>query len=232
VGGNIGIIPLVGPGGVVYAVWSHGEFATGNVIAIAHSEDGGETWSEGIRIAGQRFVEVSGMRTGAVIPAAAVDPRTGALYVVWADDRFTPGVNQIVLSVSTDGGENWSAPRRVSDGPADAPSFTPAVAVNGGGRIAVSYSSLRNDPQRRFLADAYLAISVNQGQTFRPAVRLSSNVSDVRFAAFARGFFLGDYQGLAAGRDLFHSLWMGTLAASRRNPPSRQPDVFVRSIRP
>ena len=37
----------------------------------------------------------------------------------------------------------------LSDGPDGAASFTPAVAVNDAGQVAVSYYSLRNSPRRR-----------------------------------------------------------------------------------
>jgi hypothetical protein len=34
------------------------------------------------------------------------------MYAVWQDTRFNPsGLNDIVLSMSTDGGARWSAPR-------------------------------------------------------------------------------------------------------------------------
>jgi hypothetical protein len=51
------------------------------------------------------------MRTGG-LPAAAIDPVTGQMYVVWQDTRSNPsGLNDIVLSESSDGGTKWSAPR-------------------------------------------------------------------------------------------------------------------------
>jgi hypothetical protein len=33
------------------------------------------------------------------------------------------------------------------------------------------------------------------------------------------------------GRKLVHALWVGTLEASRIDPPARQPDAFVSSTR-
>lgn len=53
------------------------------------------------------------VRTGDLIPQIAVDDNSGALYVVWQDDRFT-GEEQIAFSRSTDGGRTWSATRRIS----------------------------------------------------------------------------------------------------------------------
>ncbi|HWM94852.1 MAG TPA: sialidase family protein [Thermoanaerobaculia bacterium] len=233
-GVNIGVIPLVGPGGVVHAVWAHADSTQSPFALVLHtsrSEDGGATWSRPVQIAEMQEVEVRNQRTGDILPTAAVDPRNGRLYVAWMDNRFTPGTSQVVLSRSDDGGRTWSAPQRVSDGPGDAPSFTPALAVSGQGRVAVSYYSLRNDPARNFQVDAYIALS-KDGTNFGASRRVSPASWDVRFAAVAGGFFLGDYHGLAAGKKLFHGLWIATAERSKLNPAERQPDAFVGTIRP
>jgi hypothetical protein len=54
----------------------------------------------------------------------------------------------------------------------------------------------------------------------------------VRFAAVAGEYFLGDYQGLAAGKKLFYALWVATPERSRLDPSDRQPDAFFGKIRP
>lgn len=230
-GANIGAIPVVGPGGVVHAVWLHATNGSGPFsIHASRSEDGGETWSSPVEVAPVGGVGVRDMRVGA-LPAVAIDARNGRLYVVWQDDVLTPRVDQVLLSRSEDGGQTWSEPQRVSDGPDDAPSFTPAVAVAGDGRVAVSYYSLRNDPARRFGVDHYVALS-KDGVSFGDSRRSTNASWDARFAAFSRGFFLGDYQGFAAGKKLFYAVWVATLETSQIDPPARQPDVFVRTIRP
>ena len=153
------------------------------------------------------------------------------MYVVWQDARFTGGVDQVVISRSTDGGASWSPAEPVSDGPSDAASFTPAIAVDGGGRVGVAYYSLRNDPGRLLGVDLYLAFSTDGGVNFASSRRVSRATWDATFAAFSRGKFLGDYQGLVAGKKLFHPLFVTTYRASARNPERLQPDVFTASIR-
>lgn len=229
-GASIAAIPLVGPGGVVHLVWLNALGATANMVA-SRSTDGGDTWSPPVLISNVRPVGVPGARTGEGIPSAAVDPRNGALYVVWQDNRFSPGTDQVVLSMSKDGGLTWSAPKLVSDGPKNAASFTPAVAVTPDGVVGVAYYSFRNDPSRRVLVDEYLAISRNGGRRFGRSARVSSTSWDLRWASFARGFFLGDYQGLAAGRKMFYPLWVGALNPSRSQARELQPDVFTRAMR-
>jgi hypothetical protein len=171
------------------------------------------------------------MRTGDVIPAAAIDPRNGTLYVVWQDARFTGGVDQIVISRSTDGGDTWSSPEVVSDGPSNAASFTPAVAVDGSGRVGVAYYSLRHDPARGMGVDLYLAFSTNGGRSFAASRRISKGTWDAGFAAVSRGSFLGDYQGLVAGKKLFHPLFVATYRRSALDGGRLQPDVFTAAIR-
>ncbi len=232
-GASVGAFPVVGQAGVVHLFWVNFPFNGGGDpdLLTAKSTDGGVSWSAPVVISDARPFGVNGQRTGGSLPSAAADPKTGDLYVVWQDERFSPGVDQVVLSRSADGGESWSAPKLVSDGPLNAANFTPAVAVNAKGVVGVAYYSLRNDPSRSMLVDEYLAISRNRGQKFARSVRVSAASWDVRFAAFSRGFFLGDYQGLAAGRQSFHPLWTATFDASRIDPPARQPDVFSRAMK-
>src|SRR5947208_633116 len=91
-GANLGIIPLVGPGGIVHAVWLNYSFSVeGTVFATlqaSHSTDGGQTWSAPVIVSEVRALGVSGSRTAAGIPMAAIDGRTGTVYAVWQDVRF------------------------------------------------------------------------------------------------------------------------------------------------
>ncbi len=228
---NIGALPVVGPGGIVHLVWA--EFRVPNTIRLvtARSFDGGATWTAPQRIDDMFPNGVLDMRTGEILPSVAVDRRNGHLYVAWQDARFTGSVDQVLLSRSIDGGESWSEAAIVSDGPGDAASFTPAVAVDGSGRVGVAYYTQRHDPQRRLGIDLYLAFSTNGGVSFAPSRRISRATWDATFAAFSRGKFLGDYQGLVAGKKLFHPLFVTTYRRSALDGDRLQPDVFTASIR-
>ena len=234
--GNIGIVMAVGPGGVVHAVWTlwepTGPTTARTTLLASRSADGGASWSEPVPIAPLLAAGVPGMRTGEILPSLAVDPRNGVLYVAWQDARATALVDQVLLSRSTDGGLTWSAPVRVSDGPDDAPAFTPAVAVNGKGTVGVAYSSLRNDPNRNQWVDQYIAFSKNGGRSFGRSRRVTARSFPASDAAFSRGSFLGDYQGLVAGKVAFRPLFVGTLLPSARQPGRNQPDAFTATVRP
>ncbi len=229
-GQSLGVVLAVGPGGVVHAVWTR--FVRNDaVLMTSRSEDGGDTWSRPIAIAAIFSAGVADLRTGNGIGSVAVDPRTGDLYVVWQDDRFSPGIDQVILSRSLDGGGSWSEPILASDGPLDAPNFTPAVAVNGNGLVGVSYYSLRNDPGRHVFADEYLSVSRDHGESFGRSTRVSPVAWDIGSAAVTEGgLFLGDYQGLVAGRQTFYPVWIATFLTSRSNPHRHQPDPFTKPI--
>ena len=228
---NLGVVPVVAPGGVVHLVWTRFSGRDRMQLLTARSTDGGQTWSAPLAIDDLFPLGVRDMRTGEPLAAVAVDPRNGNLYVAWQDARFTASVDQVLLSRSTDGGDSWSPPALVSDGPADAAAFTPAVAVDGGGRVGVAYYSLRHDPHRHLGVDLYLALSSNGGISFARSRRISSATWDAGFAAFSRGSFLGDYQGLVAGKKLFHPLFVTTYRRSALDPDRQQSDVFTAAVR-
>lgn len=231
-GYNVGIVPLVGPDGTVYAIWTNWRRA-GTYLVCARSTDGGQTWTPPVDIAPVDMIDLPGLRTGAGLPMAAIDPSTSAIYVVWLDP-YSYGGGQIVMSRSFDRGQTWSAPVRISDGPATVDNFTPAVAVNGRGQVAVSYYSRRNNPPGtgRHLVDEYLAISDDGGETFGAGTRITPTSFDIRYAAVSRGYFLGDYQGLAGGKELFHLLWVSTLRTARSDSSRKQPDAYASRVSP
>jgi hypothetical protein len=74
-------------------------------------------------------------RVGNGIPAPAIDPESGDLYVVWEDVRFT-GQDETVITRSTKGGATWSSPKRVNT--PGGPAFTPVVAVTDSGSAGVA----------------------------------------------------------------------------------------------
>ena len=150
-------------------------------------------------------------RTGDINPEAAVDPDSGAIYVVWQDSRFGPR-SSIALSQSLDGGATWSAPIRVNQTPPADPgepagnnqAFTPMVQVLDDGTVAVSYYDFRNntaDAGATTPTDAFV-VHCHAGCT-NPAnwgneIKVTNASFDSRNAPVARGFFLGDYEGLGS----------------------------------
>ena len=135
------------------------------------------------------------------IPSAAVDRRTGQIYVSWTSGQFSGGKNSdIALTGSSDGGRTWSSPVRVNQTPGNALGFVPTIAVLDDGSAGITYFDLRNNTptQLGILADHWLAYC-------RSACTASGSWQEVHIAGpfdmqrapYARGFFIGDYMGLA-----------------------------------
>lgn len=223
--GNVGVIPRVAPDGTVYVVWLGSASESGKqVYFFSKSTDGGQTWSGKRKLGKFKLSGVPNLRVGAGLPSFDINPRTGNLYVARQERGFT-GKDQASFFMSSDGGNTWTDPIRISEGGDDAYAFTVSVAANRLGEVAVSYYSLQNDPQKRFLVDQYIRLSRDGGNTFEAPIRVTPNSFDVRFAAQAgNAFFLGDYTGLAGSANAFHMVWVATLLRSALS--EFQPDVF------
>ena len=205
--------------------------ASTNSVAFVKSTDGGATWSKPQIIASLQFVPVTdpntgeALRTGDIIPEPAIDPATGQLYVVWQDGRFSGGTHaDIALSSSTDGGQTWSAPKQVNT-PTGKAAFNAMVQVNSAGTVAVTYYDIRNlaaGNTTTLPTDYWQTTSTNGGQSFGSETHLAGSF-DMRNAPVARGFFIGDYEGLAVAGTKFVPFFIQANSGNLTN----RTDVFV-----
>lgn len=211
----------------------------GTSIAAIRSTDKGSTWSKkAIDIApahsvGERDPEpincrpfITGdppctlVRSDGVILDLAVDNsrglHRGRIYVTWQDHQDNPfGDDLILLSHSDDAGLTWSAPAKVNQTPSGTftdQAWEPAVHVNSDGVVAVSYYDFRRDVSgdRRLTTDHWIVHSHDGGATWSESHL--GGPFDLHQAPYARGYFVGDYQGLDAQGSIFRPLF--TLASS------------------
>jgi hypothetical protein len=104
----------------------------------------------------------------------------------------------------------WSTPIKVNATPTTIPlgnqqAFTPNVAVRDDGTVAVSYYDFRNNtadsgattPTDAFVVHCHAATEdCTSSSSWNEEIRTTDTSFDSRQAPVARGFFLGDYEGL------------------------------------
>ncbi len=188
-------------------------------VAYITSSDQGATWS-GARIV-DKLLSVGitdpdngrAVRTGDIIPSWAAGP-DGNLYAVWQDSRFSGGAHDdIAFSMSSDGGVTWSSPLKLNQSPSGVQAFTAAISVSADGTVGVTYYDFRNNTPAPGLTTDYWVVHCHGGCT--SAGNWSETHVDGPFnleaAPFARGYFTGDYQGLASfGLAAFRPFWVHT----------------------
>jgi BNR repeat-like domain len=225
----------------------------GSSLAMMRSTDHGATWSAPRVIHKIQFEGAFDPDTGlpiraeGFVPEVAVDPNNGNLYATWQDIRFG-GVDQIAFSMSTDGGDTWSEPIKVSQtppsaDPANEQAWVPAVDVADDGTIAVTYYDYRfNTPAAGVPTDHWIVHCHPSGATTCAEaddwgdaapltdLRLTDTSFDVEQLPFARGpfgFFVGEYEGLASTGNTFWPLFaIGT------GDPANRTDIVTATTAP
>src|SRR5262249_31923714 len=84
-------------------------------------------------------------------PSLAIDPTTGNMAIVWADDELNPGcgagpspapfsglTNNQVKLITSNNGITWTAPHMITSGPSD--KAYPAVGMNNGRMVVGFYT--------------------------------------------------------------------------------------------
>jgi hypothetical protein len=215
----------------------------GAQVAVIRSSDLGVSWSKNAIIVAPLDPTYFGpfdpdtnapIRSGG-LPDFAVDSVSGALYAVWEDDAPTAGVDAIQFSQSTDGGFNWSAPVKINLTPTTVPApdqqaFTPTVKVASNGTIGVTYYDFRNNTSAAGLTTDAWFVHCHAACT-NPANWSETHVAgpfDEEQAAFARGYFLGDYEGLVTNGTSFGAFFAQAVSRAAGNPS----DVFYSTIAP
>jgi hypothetical protein len=156
-----GSSPVVAPDGTLYVAYegNQADDVTKDQTVVARSTDGGRTFTN--TEVGRVYDDVGCYPTNVAqgrarlsfeqfrinsFPTLAIDPSTGGLAIVWADDQNNAGCaggaasfsgltnNQVKLITSADG-KTWTAPTQITEGQDKA---YPAVGANAG-RIVVGY---------------------------------------------------------------------------------------------
>jgi len=183
-----GFSAAVASDATLYAAW-----ADANNIAFATSHDGGKTFSPSRQIIEHPapYFPIPGSARGNGFPQLGIDPRSGLLFLTWSDYRN--GDIDVFASTSSDQGNTWSAPVRVSTNPIHdgTDQFFQWLAVDptDGSANVIFYDRRRDDANKKMAIS--LARSTDGGKTFE------------NYSWMSDGFdggdqFIGDYTGIAA----------------------------------
>ena len=195
-------------------------------LAFVKSTDGGETWTSPKIVTPFNSLGVidpntgQRLRVGDGLEEVAIDPSNGKLYAVYeSSTNFNKNLkqstgawdNEILMTTSSDGGTTWTGPSVVHALASGLPTYTPTVAVNGG-TIAVTYYDNRNLTAGQIAnlpTDYWVKYSTDGGVTFGNEHHIAGPFDQLT-APFARGFFLGDYEGLQPRGSGFEAVFVKT----------------------
>jgi len=199
-----GATPAVGPQGEIYVSWASPEG-----IVFDKSTDGGNTWLDhdifvSDNPGGWAFPDIPGVYRAGGMPVTACDvsngPFHGTIYINWSDERNGTNDHDIWLSKSIDGGETWSAPKRVNnDSPGNMQFFSWMTIDQTTGYLYFVFYDRRNYNNNQ--TDVYLAVSKNGGETFR-----NFKISESPFTP-SKGRFMGDYNNISAVNGIIRPIW-------------------------
>src|SRR4051794_387637 len=175
------------------------------------------------------------VRSDGVIIDLAVDhsaAHPGRIYLAWQDHDDNPnGDDLILVSYSDDGGLTWSDPMKVNQTPSGTftdQAFEPTIHVNSAGVVAVSYYDFRNDVSgdMQLTTDHWIVSSDDGGATWSESHL--GGPFDMHQVPYARGYFVGDYQGLDSQGAFFRTLFtLGSPGSTTSFPNPNPTDEFT-----
>jgi len=141
-------------------------------------------------------------------------------------NRHVSGAD-ISYTKSLDYGRSWADMITVSVTPSGAPAprdqTLPWMDVSPNGDLHAIWFDNRNDPNN-LLLETFQGDSPDGGQTWRNH-DISTAVWNPNISFFSSGAFIGDYNGIAAGRGVLYPIWADGRFSP--GPPNGQTDIFT-----
>lgn len=199
-------------------------------LLMSKSSDAGKTWTTSVINAGASSV---------TNPFAAIDRRSGNLYVTW-DQREATGPQEVLFISSTDGGRTWTDPLRLPDDDRakGIEHYNPGVSVAPNGRVDVAWFDFRNDPffaartataaPRIRYAEVYMASSTDGGKSWGPNLKVTDRAIDTSIGVTFSNFGLRGTVGLASTNDAAYVVWPDSRSG---RPDLESEDAYLTRVR-
>ena len=230
----------LGPDGALYAYYSQATAAQGSSavftaqtagLHIAKTTDGGQTYTQLPTI---MTVAKQPQFFGYNFFAAA--PYHGGTSLVLIFEALAQGsaaaqnqVRDVYTINSTDGGNTWSTPVRVSDDDINTDlgsKMTPGISVAPNGRIDVAWIDFRND-NGNLLSDTYYASSTDGGSTWSKNLKVSDQPSNRHYGQWANYSDMRSDINMASNNYAAYIVWDDSRNAS---PSADVMDTYFGSV--
>jgi hypothetical protein len=240
-----GAYVTVGPDHSVYAF----ALVSNTSIQVRKSTDQGLTFGPAVTvITGQGGgtngdLALTGMRNGTAtfnnfrsnaFPHIAVNPVSGHLYLVYANNPAGTDKADIQLVTSTNGGATWSTPTRVNDDATLRDQWQPTIAITPDGtKLGVFYYSREGDAANNlFRYWGRIATISGSTVTFGASEAISDVASQPEFGrdSLVNSVYMGDYDQAAATSDAFHVVWADNRSALPGGGVRMDPNVYYDRI--
>jgi hypothetical protein len=198
-----GAVPTVTNDGKIFVAWSND-----GVIFLDRSFNGGETWLTNdiaiVEQVGGWNLAIPGINRSNGMPVLITDNSkgnfSGALYLVWADQRNGVDDTDIWFIRSYNFGDNWTQPMRINDDGPGKHQFSPWMTLDPEtGFIYIVYYDRREYDDEQ--TDVYLAWSTDNGGTFK-----NTKISQESFTPQPDAF-MGDYINVSAYSGRVAVIW-------------------------
>ena len=158
----------------------------------------------------------------------AYSRRTGTLAYVYTNYITGRGNGDIQVSLSHNGGLNWSDARTISlegSRPARNNQFFPWIDATPRGRFVAIWLDRREDPNNHNIG-TFQAWSDDNGATWRNR-RISTRTWNPDRGFFSTGAFIGDYSGIAAHDKVVYPVWTDGRNSNIDETGIGETDVFT-----
>ena len=201
-------------GGSQIVVLPDGTLVASDACEVYRSTDQAQSWTGPITVPNCDYNQAidpntrQSLRAGLGLGDIAVDPNSGALYIVIEDSTFSGGAHDSIgITTSVDGGLHWSRPVQANQTPTNIPTldqqaYIPTVDVAADGTVGVTYYDFRNNQigtGNPLVTDYWFVPGTPDGSggitwgTERRLTHKSFNYEDAPFSVY--GKMIGDYQG-------------------------------------